>query len=70
MALQILSLMEKQMVRIAFRSFWMALSLGAIIAGAQEKPAAGIQWAEDLPSAMARSAVDGRPVIAYFTFDT
>ena len=36
----------------------------------QEKPAGGIQWAKDLPSAMAQSAQDGRPVLTYFTFDT
>jgi len=29
-----------------------------------------IEWAQDLESAKAQSAKDGRPVIAYFTFET
>jgi hypothetical protein len=48
----------------------MSLILLVFLAWAQEKPAGGIEWAKDLASAMAQSAVDGRPVITYFTFDT
>ncbi len=29
-----------------------------------------IDWAKDLDAAMAQSAKDGRPVIAYLTFET
>lgn len=29
-----------------------------------------IEWAKDVESAMAQSAKDGRPVIAYLTFET
>jgi hypothetical protein len=29
-----------------------------------------IEWAKDLDAAMAQSAKDGRPVIAYLTFET
>jgi hypothetical protein len=46
------------------------MGLGVAFVPAQEKPAGGIQWAKDLPSAMAQSAAAGRPVIACFTFDT
>ena len=31
---------------------------------------ADIEWAPDLETAFERSKQDGRPVIAYFTFDT
>lgn len=30
----------------------------------------GIEWARDLDAALAASRADGRPVIAYFTFET
>ncbi len=29
-----------------------------------------IEWSKDLEAAMAQSAKDGRPVIAYLTFET
>lgn len=38
----------------------------AAVAG---EPAA-IEWAPDLKTAFARSKADGKPVVAYFTFDT
>ena len=31
---------------------------------------AAIEWSPDLKTAFERSKEDGRPVIAYFTFDT
>ena len=34
-----------------------------------QKTAGGIEWAPDLKAAMAQSAGNGRPVIAYFTYD-
>lgn len=51
-----------------------ALSLLLILAttaaaAADEKKAPAIQWAADLEAAMKQSAKDGRPVIAYFTFN-
>ena len=42
------------------------LLLAASVAAAGE----GITWAKDLETAMTLSVKDGRPVIAYFTFDT
>lgn len=41
--------------------------LAMLVPGQQD---GGIQWERDLATAKARSAKDGRPVIAYFTFET
>ena len=30
----------------------------------------GIEWAQDLADAKARSKTSGKPLLAYFTFDT
>jgi len=49
------------------KSIHALLVLGAVaLAG---EPAA-IEWAPDLETALERSKESGRPVIAYFTFDT
>jgi len=40
------------------------LSLGVGVA------TAGIEWEKDLPAARAAAKEDGRPVLAYFTFET
>ena len=47
------------------RSLLFVLALGAAARAGD-----GIEWAESLEKAKAESARDGRPVIAYFTFDT
>ena len=48
------------------------LVLCGVLAGQQPVQAAAdkISWQHDLERALAQSAKDGRPVIAYFTFDT
>ena len=47
------------------------LLLLAVAAGAwaEEKPG-GIEWMHDLGKALALAKEDGRPVLAYFTFET
>lgn len=51
----------------------LALWFGALSATAQ-KPASvetpGLVWEADLAAAHAASARDGKPVVAYFTFET
>ncbi len=49
------------------KSFHALFVLGAVAFAGD--PAA-IEWAPDLETAFERSKEDGRPVIAYFTFDT
>jgi len=44
-----------------------ALAAGTAFA---EDEAKGIDWLHDLDRAMALAKEDGRPVIAYFTFET
>lgn len=39
-------------------------------ARAHATPPQALAWCKDLADAHARSAADGRPVLAYFTFDT
>lgn len=58
-----------------FRSIVMVLGAASISTSVfaneptgSQKKAEGIHWLDDLGKAMAVSAVDGRPVIAYFTF--
>jgi hypothetical protein len=45
------------------------LALIAAVAGGDEK-SSGIEWGNDLEKALAQSKKDGRPVLAYFTFET
>ena len=42
----------------------------AVSQGAPQEAAAVITWEPDLETALARTKSDGKPTIAYFTFDT
>jgi len=46
------------------------LALGLPLAAQTPEQIGGITFTRDLDAALALSAQDGRPVIAYFTFDT
>lgn len=47
------------------------LLTAAALTGQDNKKYPGqFEWVKDLDTAMAQSAKDGRPVIAYFTFET
>ena len=58
------------MRRMATLALAAVLAAAAAPASAGETPKGDIQWVHTLEEAQALSAKDGRPVIAYFTFDT
>ena len=47
-----------------------AVALSAFAFHVTPQEATGIQWEPDLATALAKSKDDGRPAIAFFTFDT
>jgi len=54
---------------LAAQLFPVLVHLAAAQSAAQDR-ASPVAWVENLETAHALSAEDGKPVIAYFTFDT